>query len=457
MEDAAWVVRLRWFAAAGLALASLALRGLLGVRLPLGPLWVISAGILFYNAAAAIYSARLKTAPLESAAAVAERLINLQLFLDAVALTAVLVFTGGPASPLIALYVLHVTLTGNLLNRRAAARQALLSTLLFSLVCIMEYLHPEWRLHLGGRHLLLVPPTGKLLFAETSALAVLLFLSAYIAGTLSDKLHHREKALADAMTSLEERTRELREANRRMSALQKYKSQFIEHAAHQLRSPLAAVDSCLSTAMGGYSQDPEKDRELVQRARNRILQMIELIKDLLALARARVAAADRVDNLVEFDALVHRVVKLHESVAQDKNVSMQCCTGAAGRLILGVERSLQDVVSNLISNAIKYTNPEGLVKVRTFVVQRRLAFEVIDTGIGIPHDEVGAIFGEFYRASNARQIEAEGTGLGLAIVQGTVRKHGGEISLRSLPRLGTCVTVLLPIANAIASLTAGEG
>lgn len=448
IEDARWLIRIRWVAPGAFLAGTLAASTAFGTPLILAPILLVTISILAYNGAFWFFLARFKTdLRLENDGLRAERCIQLQFVFDSIVLTAAVLCTGGPASPLAVFYLLQVALTGTVLTRRTALYHALLILVIFSALCAVESGWPGWRKPIASETRLVSFFSGKVMVAETAGLAVVLFIAAYIAGTLSDKIHHREKALADALRSLGRRTQELREANQNFSQLEQRKIQFIDHAAHQLRSPLAAVESCLSTALGGYTDDPEKNRDLILRGRNRVRRMIELIKDLLALARARDAPREQMEALVEFDPLVARVVSLRESIAREKNIALRFRPGTPGCMVRGFERGLEDVAANLVSNAIKYTPEKGVVKVKTFTEGGRLVLEVVDTGIGMSHEDLEKVFDEFYRAGNARKMCSDGTGLGLPIVKETVERLGGSVTVKSLPDLGTCVTVAVPIAG----------
>ena len=131
--------------------------------------------------------------------------------------------------------------------------------------------------------------------------------------------------------------------------------------------------------------------------------------------------------------------------ADAKSVSLQFWGGLSGRLVRADKRALEDVVANLVSNAVKYTPDGGTVKVKTFAEGACATCEVIDTGIGIPRREQDKLFTEFFRASNAKRVASEGTGLGLTIVKEVVERHGGAVEVHSIENLGTCVKFSVPL------------
>nr|NIV37975.1 hypothetical protein [Anaerolineae bacterium] len=110
----------------------------------------------------------------------------------------------------------------------------------------------------------------------------------------------------------------------------------------------------------------------------------------------------------------------------------------------GFEDSLERMVMNLVSNAVKYTPGGGAVAVKAWSEANQINLEVSDTGIGIPEDALSRVFTEFYRARNARSLDVEGTGLGLVLVKDVAEQHGGQIAVRSQVGEGSTFNVILP-------------
>lgn len=269
----------------------------------------------------------------------------------------------------------------------------------------------------------------------------------YLAGTAASRLRKHDRALAQARDALEAKTAELVEANRTLRTLEEQKSRFLGLAAHQLRGALAATEGCLVCVADGYATTPEKQAELVQRARNRVRGMLEITRDLLALSSAHGLAASAKKAPVALDEIAERVVDKHVEFAASKQVELVFHPGAADATVLGDERALAEALGNLVSNAIKYADEGGHVKVATRLARGEAVCEVIDDGIGIPEAAKERLFSEFYRAPNAVAGGREGTGLGLSIVKEIVERHGGRVKLESLEKLGTCAVVHLPVVR----------
>jgi signal transduction histidine kinase len=116
-------------------------------------------------------------------------------------------------------------------------------------------------------------------------------------------------------------------------------------------------------------------------------------------------------------------------------------------LMWGDPQRLEEVLINLLDNALKYSPPAGQVVVKAERMGRYLAVSVLDEGIGIPAEDQAALFNKFQRASNARNLQVPGTGLGLFVCRSIVEAHGGQIMLSSVPGSGTCVNFRLPLAG----------
>ena len=116
--------------------------------------------------------------------------------------------------------------------------------------------------------------------------------------------------------------------------------------------------------------------------------------------------------------------------------------------IYGDSVSIEEMITNLLLNAIKYTGKGGTVQLYAEKHDENILVDISDTGIGIPKEEQIKIFDEFYRASNAKSFESDGTGLGLSIVKHIIDRHGGDIHVESIKDHGTTFKIRLPIAKA---------
>ncbi len=223
---------------------------------------------------------------------------------------------------------------------------------------------------------------------------------------------------------------------------------FMRRVTHNLRAPLAAMLSILDVIRGGYfgglnASQEEYLRRLDRRART----MLALVNELMTLARSR--SQKKESDGAEFTdpaVLARRVRRTFQDEAAGKHIHFQL--NLAGNLppICGRLELVEQILENLISNALKYTPAEGKVTVALKASDGSAVIEVSDTGIGIPAAEKSKLFTEFFRASNAKSMEEVGTGLGLAIVKEIVEGLNGRMLVESEQNMGTVFVVHLPLA-----------
>lgn len=223
--------------------------------------------------------------------------------------------------------------------------------------------------------------------------------------------------------------------------LETVRSDFVANASHELRTPMASIRSMAETIL--------QDHDLPQETRDRFLSRIifevdrltAMSEDLLVLSAAE-SQKSKVE-LLDFAELVRYVAQDFVPRAREKNLAFSV-SAPETLLMEGDEVQLVQVVQNLLSNAIRYTN-DGSVNVTLTRTETEAALEVKDTGIGISSEHVPRIFERFYRVDRARSRETGGTGLGLSIVKHIVTAHGGRIEVESELNVGTTFRVHLPL------------
>lgn len=251
-----------------------------------------------------------------------------------------------------------------------------------------------------------------------------------------------ERTLAELEQRVEERTRELREANRLLARATQDKTRFLAAASHDLLQPLHAA-RLFTSALGRKAG--EDTQPLVSRVDNAIVAAEELLRALLDISRID---AGGVIPDPEPVALAPFLADLGESFrpsAESKGLRLKI--GALHGTVETDPGLLRSVMQNFLSNAIRYTREGGVV----LGVRRRgdwLRVDVVDTGVGFAKEETEAIFGEFTRLGT---VEAEGLGLGLALVERIVRLLGGRLEVSSNEGRGSRFSLLLPAAEGTAS------
>ncbi|MFH2012455.1 MAG: ATP-binding protein [Pseudomonadota bacterium] len=226
------------------------------------------------------------------------------------------------------------------------------------------------------------------------------------------------------------------------------RSWFTKKAVHQIRSPLNAIRSMLKTVTGGYVGElNEKQKELLVRTDRRAELLGSLISDILKFDHD-IKAIKRI-QFIELNpsAILKQVVQLYQSEAVGKGIELKTDIEEIGNIMLGNQELLDEVFTNLVSNAVKYTPKNGLVSIKLSMKgETHILLEVSDTGIGISQEDIPRLFTEFFRADNAKEIEENGTGLGLIIVKEVVDRIGGSIEVESKIGEGTRFTCLLPLS-----------
>jgi PAS domain S-box-containing protein len=231
--------------------------------------------------------------------------------------------------------------------------------------------------------------------------------------------------------------------------LDRMKSEFVAMVSHELRSPLAAIQQQMAVMAGGMAGEvTEKQRSLLDRAQARAQGLLDLIDDLLDLAR--IEAGRRVDRRepVEVEPLLERTVGLFRELADKKGLRLDREPFPHPLVVVGDGGSLEEVFTNLLSNAIAYTPAGGEIRVRGGSRGGYIWVEVRDTGVGIPAEAVPKIFDRFYRVKDEKTRHVVGTGLGLPIVKGIVEAHLGTVEVESEPGKGSTFRVLIPEAVA---------
>jgi two-component system sensor histidine kinase/response regulator len=223
---------------------------------------------------------------------------------------------------------------------------------------------------------------------------------------------------------------------------------FITMVSHQLRSPLVAIQQyfeVILAGMAGRVEDTQK--EMILRAKERLGGLLQLINDWLDMARiSRGRIVDKFKS-VALDKLLEKQIEFMRPLAEEFKVRLELRPAQEPALVLADEQSLEQVFSNLITNAIKYNKPQGSVTVTLCEEDQAILVEVADTGIGISKEQLPFIFDQFYRVSRREDQKIRGTGLGLAIAKKIVEAHHGSIQVSSEPGRGSTFSVRLPKAG----------
>ena len=230
--------------------------------------------------------------------------------------------------------------------------------------------------------------------------------------------------------------------------LETMRKDFVANVSHELRTPITAVRSAAETARRAVDKDPEAAARFIDMIERNAVRLQELVEDLLELSRIESKQFRPQLDAVELAPVVEQVLALFRDAAERKGLRLRSALGPSPRPVLADRRALEQVLSNLIENAVKYC-PEGVtVTVRVVEREHIARISVEDTGPGIEKKHLPRLFERFYRADKGRSRDMGGTGLGLSIVKHLVEAMNGNVGVESTPGKGTTFSFTLPFAQA---------
>ncbi|NTU64687.1 MAG: HAMP domain-containing histidine kinase, partial [Chloroflexi bacterium] len=231
---------------------------------------------------------------------------------------------------------------------------------------------------------------------------------------------------------------------RSLTELDRMKDRFVSNVSHELRTPLANTKLYLQLLERGK---PDKRAEYMQTLHREVSHLEGMIEDLLDLSQLEQDKTEVWLAPVDLNALLKQASVVQQPRAETAGLGLTFEPTAKPLLARGDLLRLQQVATNLITNAINYT-PAGAVHIRSFQCDDRVGFEIRDSGMGIASEDLPHVFERFYRGKRASQSNVRGTGLGLNIVKEIVDWHGGQIEVDSQVGCGSSFTVYLPSADA---------
>ena len=226
--------------------------------------------------------------------------------------------------------------------------------------------------------------------------------------------------------------------------LERARRDFVANVSHELKTPLTAIQGFAETLLGGALEDAENGRRFLEIIRNHAARLGRVTDDLLKLSQAEAGKLELEFRAVTVEEVIETCVETTRLKIADKDIALTVDCPPGLPCVMGDTRRLQEVLQNLLDNAVQYTPPGGRIAVQATAGDRQIAITVADTGIGIPKAEQERIFERFYRVDAARSREAGGTGLGLSIARHLVEAHGGRIEIESDVGRGSTFKVVLP-------------
>jgi len=288
---------------------------------------------------------------------------------------------------------------------------------------------------IGGVAWWLAGLASRRLRREASALAAQ--AEAVAGGDLDARVEVSDDELTRVASSLNAMTQRLADADRRQRV-------FLADVAHELRTPVTAIDGFAQAMADGTINTDEGHREAAEIIHEESQRLSGLVADLQALTVADLDA-EPVREPTDVVALAREAAAHLEAAAAERGVLLRGPDGTQDSIVVPTNAAhVQTILSNLVSNALRATPAGGTVRVSAQVVDGDAVLAVADTGVGIPADALPHIFDRMYRVDAARDRDAGGTGLGLAIVAGLTESLGGRIEVTSAPGEGSRFALSLP-------------
>ena len=365
---------------------------------------------------------------------------NVQIAIDLFFLTAIIRYSGGVESPLAIFYLFHMAIASLLLPGRQAFLQGAWAFLLYLLLSVGELfggIKPHYDI------LPFLPAPNMYSFGEYVWMMVVvvgcgIFGTLYFTLRIASRLDERERVLRNV-------NRALRQSQAAIQELQRRKAQFMHTAAHQLKSPLAVIQTQVHLLRDATF--PEETRlQIYEKIITRCKVAIGQVHDLLTFARVQEADSTRhARSQTDVAQVVRELCEQSQPAADRKHLEFYCAIPQNGDWTVQVDSTdLADAIGNLIENAIKYTDSPGEVSVKVLKQDGAVAVTVQDTGIGMAADTQADMFDSYRRGNRALEKGILGSGLGLSIVRVVMEQAEGEIIVKSRPDVGSTFTLVFP-------------
>jgi len=231
---------------------------------------------------------------------------------------------------------------------------------------------------------------------------------------------------------------------KKLRRMEKYRKEFLGNVSHELKTPIFNIQGYILTLLDGGLEDPEINREYLERTEKSINRMVSLIEDLESISKLESGDLELEWENFDIVKLVKYVYELQDSIRARFNVDFTFDRNYDKPIMVaGDKKRITEVLNNLIINSIFYGNKGGKTTVSFQKMGENILIDVTDNGLGLEEDEIPRIFERFYRADKSRSRDRGGTGLGLSIVKHIIEAHNQTITVRSEPGAGSSFSFTL--------------
>jgi len=360
-----------------------------------------------------------------------------QIVIDLTILLILIYTTGGIESPLKLFLIFHIIIGSLILPGYLI--YIITSITFFSMVAISFFEYHNYFSHFafGGLYETPLYDNPQYILMRLIVLGLMMFISAFITNRIAYQLYSQEKQLMEALD----------EINKSEVKKQKY----IMGVVHEIKTPIAATKSLINIILEGYVGEVSLQvKEKLGRAVVRTTESLGMINNILRISRLRLLDEKTSEN-VDINNIVTELLEENKDRLNEKSIKIvKESQGIKKSIIKGDKYLLQLAISNILSNAVKYTNDKGKIWISLNYLDEFIDLSVCDDGIGVEESDKTKIFENYYRAKNIQTKYHEGAGVGLSLVREIIIQHRGEISVTSPSpigtpdRPGTCFNIKLP-------------
>lgn len=255
--------------------------------------------------------------------------------------------------------------------------------------------------------------------------------------------------LNETAANLQQTVEHLQREHAQLEKVERIRKDFVINVSHELRTPLASIQGYTETLLGGALADPEHNVRFLGIIRHNVERLARLTEDLLTLSRIEQKRQPFDFEPHSLDRLLEDATDLVRPIAEKSAITIHLEAAPAKAEVWCAREAVDQILSNLLENAVKYTPAGGSIVVGSRPAGHYMEVFVRDTGIGIPPEDLPRLFERFYRVDKARSRELGGTGLGLSIVKHLVAAHNGTVRVESVLQQGSTFYFTLPADDSV--------
>lgn len=347
----------------------------------------------------------------------------IQMLLDTIALFLLVYYTGSIESPMFLLFVFHMIIGSLILPGVVIYSVACCIVVVFTSLVLLEYKGVIFHHAVSGFLSYPLYTDFNYIISFSIFFAFLIFVSVLLANRIARQLYRNEQQLVETIEKL--------------NMAEEEKQKYIIGVVHELKSPIAAVQSYIELILQKYLGPlSEKIETRLISARERANDAIELINNILNISRLRLISGMTTEK-IDVKKVICFVLEKQKSAIDAKRITVKLSDNRFLRTPANGDKFLLEMAfSNILSNAVKYVNAGGIIDILITDRDEGIYLDISDNGVGIPPTELEKVFKDFYRASNIKNKGYEGSGLGLSVVKQIILRHGGRISVESPGRIG---------------------